>query len=181
MPPDPQHADEQHAVEQQAIEPHAIEGDWQSLPARARKVFILNYLLFVIPFAAAPAILVGAFDLSALSVVAVVSCGALLGAAFGAWLGNKRWKYTHWRLDGDGFSLRRGRMWRSETRVPQSRVQHLDLKRGPLQRHYDLSTLVIHTAGTRHSAVTVPCLDEADAEALRDQLARQLDDDDDDA
>lgn len=156
-------------------DPHATQADWQPLPTRARKVFLLNGLWLAIPFAPAPALLAGAFDLP---IVVLGFCGALLGATFGMWLGNKHWKYTYWRLDGDGFTLRRGRLWRSETRVPQSRVQHLDLKRGPLQRHYELATLVIHTAGTRHSAVTVTCLDEADAETLRDQLARQLDDDD---
>jgi membrane protein YdbS with pleckstrin-like domain len=65
--------------------------------------------------------------------------------------------------------------------VPASRVQHLDLKRGPLQRRYGLATLVIHTAGTRHSAVAVSGLDAADAERLRDRLAHQVDDDDDGA
>ena len=60
--------------------------------------------------------------------------------------------------------------------MPQSRVQHLDLRRGPLQRRLDLSTLVIHTAGTRHSAVTVSGLDAGDAERLRDTLARQVED-----
>ena len=39
----------------------------------------------------------------------------------GAWLGAKRFRSKAWRLDDDGFTLRRGRMWRSETRVPQSR------------------------------------------------------------
>jgi membrane protein YdbS with pleckstrin-like domain len=37
----------------------------------------------------------------------------------------------------------------------------------------------VHTAGTRHSAVTVPHLDADDAERLRDRLARQIDADDD--
>jgi len=60
-------------------------------------------------------------------------------------------------------------------------VQHLDLKRGPLQRRYGLATLVIHTAGTRHSVVSIGGLDADDAERLRDQLAHQVDDDGDDA
>jgi membrane protein YdbS with pleckstrin-like domain len=72
-------------------------------------------------------------------------------------------------------------MWRHETQVPISRVQHLDLKRGPLERYFKLATLVIHTAGTRHSAVSVAGLDAVDAEHLRDTLGRQLDDDDDQA
>jgi membrane protein YdbS with pleckstrin-like domain len=64
--------------------------------------------------------------------------------------------------------------------VPGSRVQHLDIRRGPLERHFRLATLVIHTAGTRHSEVSVSGLDNGDAERLRDHLARQTDDDDDD-
>jgi len=39
---------------------------------------------------------------------------------------------------------------------------------------------VIHTAGTRHSEVSLSGLDAGDAERLRDHLARQTDDDDDD-
>ena len=154
-------------------------GEWQPLPPRARRWFIVNGLAYAIPFALVAALLAGGFELAAPWRYALA--GAMLGAAFGAWLGNKHWKHTRWRLDDDGFSLRRGRLWRSETRVPASRVQHLDLKRGPLQRRYALATLVIHTAGTRHSAVAVGGLDEGDAERLRDRLAHQLDDEDDDA
>ena len=103
--------------------------------------------------------------------------GAVLGAVLGAWRGARRWLRTGWLLDDAGFNVRRGQWWRSETRVPQSRVQHLDVRRGPLQRRLGLSTLVIHTAGTRLSAVSVAGLDEGDAEQLRDALARQDDDD----
>ncbi len=69
--------------------------------------------------------------------------------------GGKRHATPRWRLDDDGLAVRRGRLWRSETRVPASRVQHLDLKHGPLERRRALATLVVHTAGTRNSAVTV--------------------------
>ena len=93
-------------------------------------------------------------------------------------VGDRIWRHSAWCLDEAGFTLRRGRLWRRETRVPQSRVQHLDLRRGPLQRHFGLSTLVIHTAGTRHSAVTINGLAADDAERLRDTLARQVEDDD---
>ena len=147
--------------------------DWQALPASARKLFMLGGLAWAIPLALVPGVLATVFDIA--SPWRYALCGALRGGAFGAWLGRKHWRHTHWRLDDDGFTLRRGRMWRSETRVPQSRVQHLDLKRGPLERRYGLSTLVIHTAGSRHSAVTVTGLGEADAERLRDRLARQDD------
>ena len=105
--------------------------------------------------------------------------GLVLGASIGVITGTRRQRRTQWLLDADGFALARGHWWRRETRVPASRVQHLDLKHGPLERRWQLATLVIHTAGSKMSAVSVSGLDAADAERLRDRLARQLDHDDD--
>jgi len=101
----------------------------------------------------------------------------LLGAGVGAALAWRRVRRTRWRLDAQGLGLRRDLLWHLETRVPLSRVQHLDLRRGPLERRAGLATLIVHTAGTRMSAVVVSGLDDADAEYLRDTLAHQLDQD----
>lgn len=162
-----------------ASDPAPADG-WRALPRRARGLFVASgAFAFALPLLVASCVLV----FSALPLPRawpLLLAGALLGAGFGAWLGNNRWRRTRWRLDADGFALRRGRLWQTETRVPASRVQHLDIKRGPLERHYALATLVVHTAGTRHSAVSVSGLDHDDAERLRDRLARQLDDDGDD-
>ncbi|MEO6365506.1 MAG: PH domain-containing protein [Luteimonas sp.] len=100
--------------------------------------------------------------------------GLIAGIAFGAWLGIKQYRYTYWLLDRDGFALRRGRMWQRESRVPASRVQHLDLKHGPMERRYGLATLVIHTAGTKLNTVSVGGLDAGEAERLRDELAQRI-------
>ena len=152
--------------------------EWHQLPIRGAKLAALGGAFG----AAIPA----AFALGALALVTklgspwlLAPVGAVVGALFGAWLGYKRHRRTLWRLDEDGFAVQRGRWWRIETRIPISRVQHLDLKRGPLERAMGLATLVIHTAGTRMAAVSVNGLDDADAERLRDRLARQLDSDDD--
>ncbi|WP_313316877.1 PH domain-containing protein [Stenotrophomonas sp.] len=107
--------------------------------------------------------------------LAAVAVGALLGA----WFGWRRHRLTFWRLDAQSLGVRRGHMWQSESHVPVSRVQHLDLRRGPLERIAGLATLIVHTAGTRMNTVAVAGLAHADAERLRDRLARQLDHDDD--
>ena len=99
----------------------------------------------------------------------------LLAGALGAFVG-ARLRHQRWRLDTEGLWLRQGRVWLRETRVPASRVQHIDLKHGPLERRFQLATLVVHTAAVHLSGITVRGLDEAEARDLRDALARQLDD-----
>jgi uncharacterized protein len=66
-------------------------------------------------------------------------------------------------------------LWQWETRVPTTRVQHMDLKRGPLERAHGLASVILHTAGTRLSAVGVSGMEHRDAERLRDYLSRQID------
>ena len=105
-------------------------------------------------------------------------CGGLAGLLLGGAIGLRRHRRIGWKLDDDGFATRRGGLWRSETLVPVSRVQHLDLERGPLERQLGLATLVVHTAGTRMAAVRLPLLALEDAEALRAHLARQVETDD---
>ena len=151
---------------------------WQLLPPRARTLFMLTDALVLAVIAAfASSIVSQATDLGSPWQFAVL--GLAVGALVGVVTGTRRQRRTQWLLDGDGFALARGHWWRRETRIPASRVQHLDLKHGPLERRWKLATLVIHTAGSKMSAVSVSGLDAADAERLRDHLGRQLDHDDD--
>lgn len=146
-------------------------GHWHALPPRARALFVLTGLLMAVPAALAARIGARLFDLPwPWATTAVVALGAALA---GAWLGVRRHRYTHWRLDADAFSLRKGRLWESDVRVPVNRVQHLDLRRGPLERHYGLATLVVHTAGTREASVHIGGLALVDAENLREVLAAE--------
>ena len=149
---------------------------WQALPERARLLFAASRAGLAIPAAVAGFVLFRVADLPAF---AGLLAGLVLAGGLGLWLGFRQFRHVAWRLDDDGLAIRRGRVYQRETRVPAARVQHLDLKRGPWQRRRGLATLIVHTAGTRHSAVTLPHLDVADAERLRDILGRQIDDDDD--
>jgi membrane protein YdbS with pleckstrin-like domain len=167
--------DSAHSDAAPATTDGAADGGWQTLPPAARTLFLLSGLFLALPLAIAGRVFARIFDLP--GGWALAAAAALAGGGFGAWLGLRRYRYTRWRLDADGFSLRRGRMWSSEVRVPVNRVQHLDLRRGPLERRWRLATLVIHTAGTRDSAVNVGGLAEGDAERLRDLLARQVEHD----
>ncbi|TXH77351.1 MAG: hypothetical protein E6Q88_01440 [Lysobacteraceae bacterium] len=153
---------------------------WQSLPRRAYRVFLYVSLLITAPFGlVASSVLYGNLRHHDWKWAAIAALWAA-ALSFALWLAHKRYRYTFWKLDDDGFAVRRGRLWQWETRVPTSRVQHLDLKRGPLERHHTLASLVLHTAGTRLSAVSISGLDDGDAERLRDHFSRQIDRQEDD-
>jgi membrane protein YdbS with pleckstrin-like domain len=155
------------------------DGGWQPLPLQARTLFTLSAALTAAIVTVGALVAIGLLlPGGTLKKAAAVAVLVLVPAWF-VWLARRRYAHIRWKLDAEGFALRRGRFWQSETRVPGSRVQHLDLVRGPLERRFGLATLVIHTAGTRHSAVAVRGLGVAEAEHLRDTLAqRTLDDDD---
>jgi len=175
-----------HSTLESHVPSDAADHGWQPLPLRARGLMALTGALqFALPGAGLAYVLGGvlaeALALPLAWPLRLLATGLLLVAAagLGAWIGVRRYRHTHWRHDDLGLALRSGRLWRRETRVPATRVQHLDVTRGPLQRGRDLATLVVHTAGTQHSAVKVPNLDASDAERLRDALGRQIDHDDD--
>ena len=80
------------------------------------------------------------------------------------------YRYTWYAVDDHGIQIQRGVYWRSLTNVPRSRVQHTDVRQGPLERRYGLGTLIVHTAGIAHARVELPGLSHADALKIRDQL-----------
>jgi membrane protein YdbS with pleckstrin-like domain len=80
------------------------------------------------------------------------------------------YQHTLYRVDEQGIEIRRGVHWRVVINVPRSRVQHIDVSQGPLERRYGLGTLVIYTAGTDHAKVELAGLEHGRALSIRDYL-----------
>jgi membrane protein YdbS with pleckstrin-like domain len=80
--------------------------------------------------------------------------------------------YRSWgyRLDDDALELQRGVITNVETAVPYVRIQHVDTQRGPLDRLFGLSRVVVYTAGSRGADVTIPGLNPEEAPDLRNRL-----------
>lgn len=149
--------------------------DWQPLPGPAGTLMMISGLLTGL--LAGIGLMFLAWN--ALDLFDDVAWWKRAAAALLAWalvgllglvLGYRRWRASFWKLDDTGLHLKRGRAFRKEILVPRSRVQHLDIERGPIERHFGLATLVIHTAGTRQHAIRQPGLADSDAVALRDAL-----------
>lgn len=154
--------------------------DWQPLPDAARSVAGIVGVLGALPIGVALAVGfgTGVLDTWAARIgggLAILALVTLAGFA----LGRARWRRTQWRLDARGLQVRRGLIWKSEVLVPRTRVQHLDLERGPIERRFGLATLVVHTAGTRLHALRQHGFLDADAVALRDALLPEADRHDD--
>jgi uncharacterized protein len=79
----------------------------------------------------------------------------------------RAWGY---RIDDKVFEARRGIFFRVIHLLPLSRLQHVDLHRGPIERAHGLASLVLYTAGTHAAALVVPGLDADEAVRLRDHL-----------
>jgi membrane protein YdbS with pleckstrin-like domain len=78
--------------------------------------------------------------------------------------------HTFYRVDGQGFEIRRGVYWRVVINVPRSRVQHIDVTQGPIERRFELGTLMVYTAGTDHARVALAGLEHGRALAIREYL-----------
>ena len=102
--------------------------------------------------------------------------GAVLVVALAAILILPRRRYRAWGYNEgeDELAIRRGVWTRVRTVVPFGRVQHIDIAQGPIERRFDLATLILHTAGTRGAAVPLPGLKHDLAEAMRDRIRAKI-------
>jgi uncharacterized protein len=80
------------------------------------------------------------------------------------------YRHTSYRVDDQGIEIRKGVYWRVVINVPKSRVQHIDVTQGPIERRYGLGTLLIYTAGTDHAKVELGGLEHARALLIREHL-----------
>ncbi|MCX8155701.1 MAG: PH domain-containing protein [Verrucomicrobiae bacterium] len=87
--------------------------------------------------------------------------------------------YANWgyRLDGTVLEIHFGIWWKTIQLLPLSRLQHVDLHSGPLERSLGLATLSLHTAGTHDAVLVIPGLDAGQAARLRDELVAKGGDD----
>lgn len=79
----------------------------------------------------------------------------------------RSWSY---RIDDRVLETRSGLVFKRAQLLPLSRLQHVDIERGPFERMYGLASLVLHTAGTHSASIRIPGLDADEAVRLRDHL-----------
>lgn len=95
--------------------------------------------------------------------------------------------YLHFHHRACGYALRErdlhykhGVLWQALVSLPFTRVQHVEVERGPIERLFGLATLKFFTAGGGSADMKIPGLLSADATKLRNFVLQQAGADDDD-
>ncbi|MEW1646298.1 PH domain-containing protein [Streptomyces sp. NPDC091219] len=81
----------------------------------------------------------------------------------------RNWRSWRYAERADDLLITRGVLWHHETIVPYGRMQLVEVTSGPVERHFGLASVQLHTAAAATDA-TIPGLVPAEAERLRDRL-----------
>ncbi len=57
-------------------------------------------------------------------------------------------------IGGDTVVMRKGVFWRKRVTVPYQKITHVNVTQGPVQRHFDIGTVHVQTAGAGGSQAT---------------------------
>ncbi len=71
-------------------------------------------------------------------------------------------------------AYRSGFIYHSITVVPYNRIQHCEVTQGPIEKAFDLSRIMVYTAGGGDSELVIPGLLYEDGEKLREHLLKQI-------
>ena len=97
-----------------------------------------------------------------------ITIGLLILGAWFTWaVPSFTYKQFGFKVSEEELELRSGWIWLSDTLVPMTRVQHVELERGPLLRKYGLAKVKVVTAATTH---VIQALKLEEAEELKKQI-----------
>ncbi|MGB3165360.1 MAG: PH domain-containing protein [Alteraurantiacibacter sp.] len=148
-----------------------LDDDLTPLDPKYRTVMRLEGVLSLIPF------LIASGALGFVEWVPRWVPGVLMLAAAILLVGilpSRRFRVRGYDMAPDRLRVVKGMLFHSDTVVPFSRVQHLDVEQGPLERMFGIARLILHTAGTHNASVTLPGLAHGDAVAMREEIRQHV-------
>ncbi|MGP2438273.1 PH domain-containing protein [Streptomyces sp. JW3] len=144
----------------------AAQPVWTGLPPGLLRIRRLLLTVWLGLAAVAAGVLPGLFAGPAWAAFALLPLAAL---AWGRVLVERNWRSWRYAERADDLLITRGVLWRKETVVPYGRMQLVEVTSGPVERSFGLASVQLHTAAAATDA-TIPGLDPAEAERLRDRL-----------
>ena len=152
----------------------AIPGDIQPVEPSYRNALRARAALFWVP------VFVGSLILDR-TVLALTPVAGLVPSLIGAIAlsgiliaPDRIYRKLGYAIDSRLLRTVRGWLFHTDTIVPFVRVQHIDVMRGPFDKLFGTATLVVHTAGTHNSVVTLPGLSPERAAEIRDAIRHEI-------
>ncbi|MFD0316499.1 PH domain-containing protein [Streptomyces flavalbus] len=142
------------------------EPEWTGLPPGLLRMRRLLLVVWLGLLTLATALLTGLLAGPAWALLALLP---LALAAWGWVMLGRNWRSWRYAERADDLLISRGVLWRATTVVPYGRMQLVEVTSGPVERHFGLASVQLHTAAAATDA-TIPGLDPAEAERLRDRL-----------
>ena len=144
----------------------------EHLDPQARTLWRLSALLGTLPvlvLAVAGTVALWWFDRSWWLIALPIPVALLIGTLTVVIMPGLTWKHWRYEVGADEVDLLHGVVTRTRTLIPMARIQHVDTRRGPLQRRYGLASVILYTAA---GASEIPALADPIAEDVRDTIAR---------
>jgi len=96
---------------------------------------------------------------------------------FSFWITKAGFNLKGYAIREKDILYRKGIIFRSVTAIPFNRVQHCEIKEGPIERYFGLKTLEVYTAGGESSDLSIPGLRGETAQQLKTFIVKNTSDD----
>jgi len=155
--------------------PKAEEVEYQQLsPAYPRVSYIGNFIFFTVFLGG----ILGVINFSEAGDFLVFQYGILifwlLWFLLAMWLVRRAYQIQGYALREKDIIHRKGIIFRRTTVIPFNRVQHCEVKQGPIERMFDLHTLEVYTAGGQSSDLRIPGLQGELAQQLKEFIIKRI-------
>lgn len=104
-------------------------------------------------------------------VVGPIAIAALI-LAIGLPVATLRYRSWQFQLTDEWIKAQWGVVTRHTATIPRNRVQTLTSENGPIDRFLGLTSVTVHTAGAGAPNLSIPHLEDATVEWLREELGR---------
>lgn len=152
--------------------PSGIPLPEERLDPRARTIWLINNLIAtgVVTIIAA-AVMYGLHRWRHTDLIWVIGIPVILliVQVIASWI-DVTVRYRQWRFEirADEVDLKHGFITHTRQLVPMTRIQYVDTRQGPIERHYGLSSVIFYTAA---GSMEIPALAVARAGEVRNQIA----------
>ena len=144
--------------------------EFQSHPVRYKSYqYLLSSIVWAIPFLGL--IIVWIFAPARIAVIPTAIISLLILLSFVTIpIGFRRRAYVLRDLD---LTYKKGWLFFSTVTIPFNRIQHTEVSQGPIEKRYNLCSLKIFTAGGSTSDLSIPGLEEQEAQQMRVYISKK--------